>query len=311
MGVEHASERRSPVEDIANSALDKVESIFRRVLDKAAPKGSQIRQLIDTNLEHMSAIFPAPIHKFSALRDLTEFPIEEFVEAEYDKSLTALTDGDLYDKENEESEEFKFPTKAEIFARLQQLTPEQKEVVRGMSHPMLVIAPEGVSSQVFVESLNTGARGKNDTLLSLSRIKQFENQDKALGIYEGSEKLTGWKIAIAEGSSELTTKPGILQDLITEWKAGEKAQKGAVLIDHTVDALIQKRSLIEKRPIDRKNWAVLSRRDNNNEFICEDGKISGGGYSDWYDCVVFGLEDPCDHFTNPCFRYMVIAPKQP
>lgn len=267
--------------------------VLTRVL-KELPKCLRIRDTIAKRLGRAC---------LTANKESQDFSLECFLEAEYDDSLRATTDGKLYDTE---TAKLKFPSRVEILRRLSGLTLEELEVVRGMKSPMLVVVPDGLSSRKFINNLDAGTHPKNDTLSN--RNGQFRLQDEALGIKEDGE-ITGWTIAIAEGALKLSSKPGILKDLINEWLSGKQSQKNAVLVDHTVDSLIQKRAILNGKSLDTGDWSVLSRRDDYHETVCEDGRVSGGSFSSWYDCVVFGVALPGDHFTNPCFRYMVVAPR--
>ena len=315
-------ERRSVGRDGTNFTEEQVENAGKRVLmekktidESEFTEGDLMRTAIKKKLGVVSATSAAEGQRFEPAaavpgipesQEVPEFSLEKFAEANYDKAINALTDGEkvLY---NPETAAIKAPSKEDVLARLSRLTPDQLEVARKFKRPVLVIEPEGLSYGKFVDNLNRGTRTRNDVIVTDSRKEQFALQDKALGI-KGDGAVTGWIVGIAEGADELDGKSGVLENLISNWEHGEQAKKGAVLVDHTKFALMEKQAIIEGRRLDRVNWSVFSRRDNNNETVCEDGLVSDGRCSERDDHVGFSESYPSDRYSA-CFRAIVIAPK--
>lgn len=229
-----------------------------------------------------------------------EFSLEKFVKTAYPKARAGLLDGEKL------CEPEQIPSEEEVLAKLKTLSKGKLEVVEEMKSRILILEPKGISYKKFIRNLDTGTTTRNKTAITASRRKQFDLQDKALGI-KGDGKVTGWEFSIEEGAGELDDKSGILEDLTTEWKAEEQAKKGATLVDHVKMALIEKQAIMSGKRVDRTGWSVLSRRDNNNETVCEDKLVSGGDCCDSYDYVYFRVNVPHDLCYNARFRVAVTA----
>lgn len=233
-------------------------------------------------------------------KETPEFSLEQFVKASYPKARAGLLDGEKLCTPEQ------IPSEKKVLAKLKTLSKEKLEVVREMKVPMLVLEPKGLSYKKFMKNLDTGTGTMNDTVITDSRKKQFDLQDKALGI-KGDGKITDWTMGIAEGEEELDGETGYLNKLTNNWKEGKQAKKGAVLVDHIKFALMQKQAIMSRRRLDRINWSVLSRRDNNNETVCEDRLVSGGDCYAHHDHVYFYERGPYAHCDLARFRVAVTA----
>ncbi|MFA4890792.1 MAG: hypothetical protein WC604_00325 [Candidatus Gracilibacteria bacterium] len=311
-------ERRSTERDGTNFTEEQMEGAGIRLIKERKTidgsgftEGDLMRDAIKTRLGVVSATTPAPsaapgnppaetAKELAESQETPEFSLEQFVEAAYDKAVGALTDGRLCTPKEIP------PSKEEVLAKLRTLSPEKLEVVREMKVPMLVVEPKGLSYKRFMKNLDTGTKTRNETFITDSRKKQFALQDKALGI-KGDGAVAGWTIGIAEGAEELDSEYGYLRDLTAKWKKGAQATRGAVLVDHTKFALMQKQAIMSGKRLDQINWSVLSRRDNNNETVCEDGLVSGGAFLEYYDYVHFVEAYPYDLYLYARFRAVVIA----
>ncbi len=293
MSETYAGEERRSIERAGtNFTEEQIKAAGIRAIDEASfTEGDLMRDAIKTRLGVVSAapasaggvsepaLSAAPQSAGQRLdeptpaesQETTEFSLERFVKASYPKARAGLLNGEKLCTPEE------IPSKEDVLAKLKTLSPEKLEVVREMKVPMLVLEPKGLSYKKFMKNLDTGTRTRNDTFLTGSRKKQFALQDKALGI-KGDGAVTGWTVGIAEGAEELDGEYGYLRDLTAKWKKGAQAKKGAVLVDHTKFALMQKQAIMSRKRLDRINWSVLSRRDNNNETVCEDDGLVSGGY---------------------------------
>lgn len=263
-------------------------------------EGDLMRNAIKEKLGVASAPAVKPEPNPAEFQEAPEFSIEQFVETAYPEAVKSLLDGEKL------CEAEQIPSKEEVLAKLKTLSPAKLEVVKGIQIPMLVLEPQGLSYRKFIRNLDTGVTTRNRTEITDSRRKQFDLQDKALGI-KGDGKVTDWKFSIMESAEDLDGKVGYLENLTAEWKEGEQAKRGAILVDHTKFALAQKQAVMSGRRLDRINWSVLSRRDNNKETVCKDGLVSGGRYRDYSDGVYFHgnvPDGPCNHAR---FRVAVTA----
>lgn len=308
-------ERRSIERDGTNFTEEQIEGAGIRVIKgkktidgSKFTEGKLMRDAINKRLGVVSATpsvavrpAPEPVAPVAAeSQESPEFSLEQFVKAAYPKAREGLLDGEKLCTPEQ------IPSEEEVLAKLKTLSKEKLEVVREMKVPMLVLEPKGLSYKKFMKNLDTGTRMINDTVITDSRKKQFDLQDKALGI-KGDGKITDWTVGIAEGEEELDGETGYLNKLTNNWKEGKQAKKRAVLVDHIKFALMEKQAIMSGKRLDRINWSVLSRRDNNNETVCEDRLVSGGYCRALHDDVLFYENSPVNPYDDARFRVAVTA----
>lgn len=207
----------------------------------------------------------------------------------YDLAHNTLTDGGLYDPEEEGI--IKAPTTDESIAILQRdLSMEEVEAIRKRAERAkgavgFVMVPKDLPWRRFIQNLDTGTRNRYDTSVSASRVREFNRQDAALGIQPNGE-ITSWQVGIAETEKEPANQSGLLGDIIQRWLESDEA-KILQLVDHKLDAFLQKRALLsgDRKPLDTTGWAILQRADkpqkDESPIICPDGGLVSDGHSVW------------------------------
>lgn len=215
--------------------------------------------------------------------------IEQLANSEYgyNLALKQLTDGSLY---NPNEEMLKAPTLDQILSVLfgegenaiskQELEAIKKHAEQENGFPGLVIFPEGLPFQRFVDHLNAGTRNRFNVYVTSDRQKEFARQDKALNInLEEPEiaKITGWQAGIVNIGKELKNHEGYLEkDMINPWLNSNEA-KLLKLVDQKLYCLLQKGSLLSgnKEPMDKAGWSPLQPEDKS-PIVGKDGCVSGG-----------------------------------
>ncbi|MBU1992226.1 hypothetical protein KKG51_00785 [Patescibacteria group bacterium] len=279
----------------------------------------KIRELISPAVEPDKAersAAPQILTRTTSLDAQARKYVENLVgHAEYGYYLAhnEITDGDLYDPEEEEV--IKAPTIEEVAAILQNgLTPEEVEAIkRHIKVPGLVMEPQNLPWRKFIANLDTGTKNKKDTFVSDGRNQEFDRQDQALEIQETS-RVTDWKVGIAERKKEPDNKQGLLRDIVTNWEQSEEARL-LQLVTPKLYAILQKGALLsgDKKPLDKDGWSILQRADKPQEgrsrIIDLDGLVSGGnyGWNFWPEFRIgFSGYNPESHCAHTQLRYAVM-----
>ena len=298
-------ERISGTHEAAQSVMDRVESESAPAKTEPPAPEPGLGNLKDRNLIPRTALDPQA-RKY----------VEDLVTNEgqgYNLAHNTLTDGGLYNPEEEGI--IKAPTMEEALAILQRdLSMEEVEAIRRlMKVPGLALQPEGLPWRRFVSNLDTGTRNRFDTSVSASRQREFDRQDRALGI-KADGGITGWKVGLEETEKEPANQSGLLKDIIRRLLESEAA-KVLGLQTHKANMRSQKRALLsgDRRPLDTTGWAILQRADKPQEgespIICPDGLVSGGDYA-WNLWLVarvnFAGNNPCARYYNARLRFAVM-----